>query len=456
MPPTAGTARTLRVAGELTAAGPSRWTGAVTSAALGRGRLALTREVRFRTFVTGMLLRLAARFPSGELRGCVDVSITPSGGSFRWSGPGVILTAPPALSRYRGLSLRFAGVTEGGRPRRMSAVAWSPTCHPGFRVTTTRASSALALAAATLSLLAVGCGDAPSGAARLDGIYRLTTSADELARIDAPGEDAENWGTWTLVLDRGRFAFTREGAQACTWAYGALGLEKGNVMDWTVIDGGGARPAATANQPHDSYRFRWSRYRDVLTLSALQGRSSGYFAAKPWRRVAATPSAQELSRRCPPPAGALEPTGAERACRITVTGQGARAVGRPRQDAGPATWVGRVASKQLGPGRLAIDGDVELSRSAPRTRLTFTARFSEGELRGCAILAVLRRPHGRYLWQSSGGQITGTSPGLREYLGLPVGIRGVTTAAHLDRVSAHVESVPAAQREAGAPSRDLC
>jgi hypothetical protein len=68
--------------------------------------------VRFSTVVTGTLLRLAARFPRGELRGCVAVSITPSRGSFRWSGPGVILTASPALRRYERLSLRFGGVTQ--------------------------------------------------------------------------------------------------------------------------------------------------------------------------------------------------------------------------------------------------------------------------------------------------------------------------------------------------------
>jgi len=309
--------------------------------------------------------------------------------------------------------------------------------------------------AAALSLFAVGCGNAPGGAARLDGTYRLITGADELARIDASGENAESWGTWTLVLDRGRFAFTREGGQACTWAYGALGLQKDNVMDWTVIDGGGARPSATANQPNDSYRFRWSRYRDVLTLSGLQGRSGGDFAAKPWRRIATTPSARDLSRRCPPPPGALEPTGAE------------RRAGAPAPDATldlsgdlvntrPATWVGGVASKQLGRGRLAIDGDIEFSRSTPRTRLTFTARFSAGELRGCSVIAILDRPHGRYLWESSGGQITGTSPELRRYLGLPVGVRGVTTTGDLHRVSSRVESVPAAEREDGATTRDLC
>ena len=317
----------------------------------------------------------------------------------------------------------------------MSAVASSPTCHPGFRVITPRVSRQVALAATALSLLAAGCGDAPDGAARLDGIYRLTTSAHELARIDAPGESAENWGTWTLVLDRGRFAFTREGGQACTWAYGALGLEQGNVMDWTVIDGGGAGLGAAANRPSDSYRFRWSRYRDVLTLSGLGGRSPGYFAAKPWRRVAATPSAKDLSRRCPPPAGALEPTGAERPAGSRASSETLGLQG-DLVNTRAATWEGAVASDQLGPGRLAIEGDIRFPQAEPRTRLTFTARFSAGVLRGCSIIAILRRPHGRYLWESSGGQITGTSPGLRRYLALPVGVRGVTTTADLRRVAA--------------------
>lgn len=107
----AATAPSLHIAGELTAAGPSRWTGPVTAAGLGRGRLTLTRDVRFSTVTTGTLLRLVARFPHGELRGCLAVSITPSPGSFRWTGPGAILATSPALRRYEQLSLRFAGVT---------------------------------------------------------------------------------------------------------------------------------------------------------------------------------------------------------------------------------------------------------------------------------------------------------------------------------------------------------
>jgi hypothetical protein len=306
--------------------------------------------------------------------------------------------------------------------------------------------------AAALSLFALGCGGAPDKPAQLDGVYRATTSAAELGRIDAAGESAQNWGSWTLVLDRGRFAFTRENDQACTWAYGALGRGKSNLMEWTVIDGGGS-PGAAASQPRDGYRLRWSRYRDVLTLRPANGGSAGYFAAKPWRRIAETPTPKPLSKRCPPPPGALEPTGAERAtpapdATIVFSGDLVRA--------GPTTWVGTVSSKQLGPGRLAIEGQVVLSPPRPRARLTFAARFSKGELRGCAINAILRRPHARYLWEGDGGQITGTSPALRKYLGLPGGIHGFTMIDRLNHMHGGFGSFPAGGRGVRSAPGDLC
>jgi hypothetical protein len=223
-------------------------------------------------------------------------------------------------------------------------------------------------------------------------------------------------------------------------------------MDWTFIDGGGAPPGAAANQPKDSYRFRWSRYRDVLTLGAVKGGSAGYFAAKPWRRIAETPTAQDLSRRCPPPAGALAPTGAERAtpsrdATIGFSGDLVRA--------GPTAWEGSGTSEELGRGRLTIEGNVVFVPHEIRTRLTFAARFSKGELRGCSINTIGRRPHGRYLW-SGDGQITGTSPALRRYLGLEVSFGGVTRTDALTRMHGRLESPPAALHKRSAPPRDLC
>jgi hypothetical protein len=100
----------------------------------------------------------------------------------------------------------------------------------------------------------------------------------------------ENWGRWTYVFDRGRFAITQENDRACTWAYGTFAVD-GNQMSWTVTDGGG---------------IGFSAYRDTLTVTPVKGEiSPRNFRAKPWRRLSDTPSRRFLSKRCPPPAAAL-------------------------------------------------------------------------------------------------------------------------------------------------------
>lgn len=120
-PPHAGAAAgALSVSGDLTATSHTTWEGTVTSTDLGRGRLVLKRHLLFRSFVTGRLLKLTARFSSGELRGCVAMAITPTPhGIFRWGGPGVIVSASPRLRRYVGLSLRFGGITKANDLRHM-------------------------------------------------------------------------------------------------------------------------------------------------------------------------------------------------------------------------------------------------------------------------------------------------------------------------------------------------
>lgn len=304
--------------------------------------------------------------------------------------------------------------------------------------------------AAAVALVASGCGGGSEGPPILDGVYRATVGAKDLGAIDAPGESAANRGTWTLVLNRGRFAVIQESDEACAWAYGALALVRGNRMSWRVIDAGAVPAGAASNHPGDDYRFSWSRYRDVLTLSAPARGTAGYFAAKPWHRIARTPVAK--STRCPPPAGALEPTGAEHAgpspdATIHFTGDLART--------GPTTWEGGGTSTTLGRGRLTIEGSVGFSPGETRNRLTFTAHFSEGELRGCAITTVIRRPHAHYLWAGD-GQITAASPALREYLGLAVSLVGTTRVNDVNHMHGGFASLrPGPGTPAQAPG-DLC
>ena len=158
---------------------------------------------------------------------------------------------------------------------------------------------------------APGCGNTARpgfAAGQLDGVYQFTDTVAELAATDGTSPDLEpqeNYGSWTFVLDQGRFAFTQEGDAACTWGYGTFTV-KGDLMDWLVTNGGGIPPSAAVNKPGEFFIFRWSLYRGELTLFPVSGAvSPSNFRVKPWQRMSTTPSVRVLSRRCPPPAGAL-------------------------------------------------------------------------------------------------------------------------------------------------------
>src|SRR5215831_4305189 len=142
----------------------------------------------------------------------------------------------------------------------------------------------------------------------LDGVYQFTDTAAESAAVPGTSQGdvvPENYGSWTLVLDRGHFAFTQEDRPACTWGYGTFTV-RGNKMEWLVTNGGGIAPDNATNKPGEDYLFGWSLYRGILTLSPVKGAiSPGNFRVKPWARVSTTPSTRFMSKRCLPPAGAL-------------------------------------------------------------------------------------------------------------------------------------------------------
>lgn len=149
---------------------------------------------------------------------------------------------------------------------------------------------------------------ATGGATPVDGLWRMETTADEFAEIAPPGDVVpENWGKLTVAIAAGRFAFTNENREACIWAYGGYTVKR-NIVELTVEDGGGDAPTGAANRPGEVYSYRWSRYRDRLTLSPVRGAISPEgFRVKPWRHVEGRPSLSALSSRCPPPAKALQP-----------------------------------------------------------------------------------------------------------------------------------------------------
>ncbi|HEX6653011.1 MAG TPA: TRAP transporter substrate-binding protein DctP [Thermoleophilaceae bacterium] len=149
----------------------------------------------------------------------------------------------------------------------------------------------------------------PGKPSALDGLYRMTTNKDELAR--ARGilpEDVvpENWGEFIFALARGRLAFTTENALACTWAYGRYSV-KGNVISVRFHPrGGGLAPTGAINMPTQTLRYRWSRYRDLLRLQALRHAfGADIFVVHQWRRVGSAHSVRDLSPNCRPPRHAL-------------------------------------------------------------------------------------------------------------------------------------------------------
>src|SRR5215472_11817653 len=121
---------------------------------------------------------------------------------------------------------------------------------------------------------APGCGHTARLAATagpLDGVYQFTDTAAESAAVPGTSQGdvvPENYGSWTLALDRGHFAFTQEDRPACTWGYGTFTV-RGNKMEWLVTNGGGIAPDNATNKPGEDYVFGWSLYRGVLTLSPV-------------------------------------------------------------------------------------------------------------------------------------------------------------------------------------------
>jgi hypothetical protein len=169
-----------------------------------------------------------------------------------------------------------------------------------------------------LALLAAACGSGSKPAAvsskhavPLNGVYVVDTTRSELAAHPDGVTPLipENWGHFVYVLDGTRLAFTQEDAQACTWQYAKLVVHP-KVLTLDFIDGGATKsPNQAFNKPGDFFKFRWSLYRDTLTLSAVPGGlgtvSSSEFMVKPWHRVSTTPSRTVLSKDCPPPKAAL-------------------------------------------------------------------------------------------------------------------------------------------------------
>jgi TRAP-type C4-dicarboxylate transport system substrate-binding protein len=144
----------------------------------------------------------------------------------------------------------------------------------------------------------------------IDGVWETRNDPDDARRLGHPESDIvpENWGHWIWAYASGRWAFSQENDQACTWAYGTFVL-RGDRMTVDVTDGGGIAPTPAMNKPGEHFEFKWSRFRDVLRLDQVHDGSTSpdNLTQTPFRLIGRDPARAPFASRCAPPLRALAP-----------------------------------------------------------------------------------------------------------------------------------------------------
>jgi len=246
-----------------------------------------------------------------------------------------------------------------------------------------------------------GASESEAGTTPIDGVWRVTTTAEELRAAGDPVPIPENYGSWVYVFHGGRFAFTQEADDACTWGHGTYSVQ-GDRVEWSMTDGGGLAPNNAANKPGEVFAFDWSRYRDTFTLTAVAGEISPVnFMVKPWRLTDESPSASVFSQRCPPPAEAIEgltgdavaTTSIDGTWEISLTRDELAAAGagddelndpisrgtwRLVLDGGAFSFVDRETGRTTDTGSYVIAGDeLTLTHDADQGGVVFRVRWSQ-------------------------------------------------------------------------------
>lgn len=129
----------------------------------------------------------------------------------------------------------------------------------------------------------------------IDGVYRFHSTAKQLRAIGTPESDVnpENYGTSRFVFDRGRWTFRHSSGDTAEGTYTVNGDK------FTMITTAGAGGVAK-NKPGEQFTFRWSRFRDLMTLRPVPGADSPeVYRVVPWRRTGAAPSVANRSPRTP-------------------------------------------------------------------------------------------------------------------------------------------------------------
>ncbi len=123
----------------------------------------------------------------------------------------------------------------------------------------------------------------------LDGVYRVTTTKDDLRATGSPDIVSENYGRWEYVFNRGLLRYTQSSEGASRWT-AATYTVKDDTLAFTVTGFGGEAPNGAAEKTGELFTFRWSLYRDQLTFKPVEGKISPEpFYAKPMRRIGDAP-----------------------------------------------------------------------------------------------------------------------------------------------------------------------
>jgi TRAP-type C4-dicarboxylate transport system substrate-binding protein len=126
----------------------------------------------------------------------------------------------------------------------------------------------------------------------LDGVYRLTTTREESAESSGESVEetvSENYGQFRFVFDRGLLRYTQASEGNRRWTQADYTV-KGHVLTIEITGYGGEAPNGAAEKTGEVFTYRWSLYRDRLTLGPVAGAvSPTVWSVKPWRRIGDAP-----------------------------------------------------------------------------------------------------------------------------------------------------------------------
>jgi TRAP-type C4-dicarboxylate transport system substrate-binding protein len=110
----------------------------------------------------------------------------------------------------------------------------------------------------------------------LDGRYLMRVSRDE-ARQASGGQQPvdENYGEFRIAFDRGLYHTTQKGGRSDRWTRGVYTVE-GDRLTITIQRSGGVRPNGADEKPGEIFEYRWSLYRQRLSLRPAHPEPGGY------------------------------------------------------------------------------------------------------------------------------------------------------------------------------------